>query len=175
MQPPRDAVTRAYAIIGLRPGTSGRVLKSHYKRLVKKWHPDRWTGDPVGQAEAAQRMRQINEAYALLHNAATGTETPKIVPSESRPRPIQPDQFGRPLSTSELDAIARAIRNESPVLEALGFLSWFGPMLAAYVPIASSRGSSLPPTTTDWLLSAGLFVLGASMLVRRTLVKRRQL
>jgi len=119
-------------------------------------------------------MRQINEAYALLHNAATAPQKPKIVPSESRHRPIQPDQFGRRLSRSELDAIVRAIGNESPVLDALGFLSWFGPMVVAYLPIASSRGSSLPPTTTDWLLSAGLFVLGVSMLVRRTLLKRRQ-
>ena len=58
-----DPLAHAYATIGLRPGSSARELKQQYKRLVKKWHPDRWANDPVNQADAAQKMRAINAAY----------------------------------------------------------------------------------------------------------------
>ena len=61
-----DPVARAYATIGVPPGAPAHELKLRYKRLVRQWHPDRWTNDPAGQAEATIRMRAINDAYARL-------------------------------------------------------------------------------------------------------------
>src|SRR5690349_1827679 len=66
-----DPVAHAYATIGLRPGAASQELKQRYKQLVKTWHPDRWANDPVNQAEAAQKMRAINAAYATLHREQT--------------------------------------------------------------------------------------------------------
>lgn len=56
----------AYAVLELSPPVSEALLKSRYKTLVRRWHPDRFQSDPVGQAEATQRLRDINLAYELL-------------------------------------------------------------------------------------------------------------
>ncbi|HWF87116.1 MAG TPA: hypothetical protein VG222_19800, partial [Vicinamibacterales bacterium] len=73
----------------------------------------------------------------------------------------------------ELDSIVRAMRNENPVLDALRFLAWFGPMAAALVPVSAIRDAP-PPTTRDWLVSMILFGIGLSVLIHRMWVKRRR-
>jgi DnaJ-class molecular chaperone len=129
---PPDPIARAYAVIGLRPGASAQQLKQQYKRLVKTWHPDRWASDPVNQAEATQRMRAINEAYATLHRLRAADDV-----SERRTAQA-PQQSAEHWSTShrsmtdeELNAIVRAIGDESFVSMALRFAAWFVPMVAA--------------------------------------------
>jgi DnaJ-class molecular chaperone len=62
----KDATERAYSQLGLLPGASADRLRKQYKALVRRWHPDRFAGDPQGQAEAAIRMRAINDAYHLI-------------------------------------------------------------------------------------------------------------
>lgn len=32
--------------------------------MLKKWHPDRWTKDPLRAGEAKRRFQQIQEAYS---------------------------------------------------------------------------------------------------------------
>lgn len=32
--------------------------------MLKKWHPDRWTKDPLRSGEAKRRFQQIQEAYS---------------------------------------------------------------------------------------------------------------
>jgi preprotein translocase subunit Sec63 len=44
-------------------------VKRHYKRLVRRWHPDRFASDPQGIAEATQRMHLINHAYESIMSA----------------------------------------------------------------------------------------------------------
>jgi curved DNA-binding protein CbpA len=48
-----------YAVLGVPPGSSERELARAYKRLAKRWHPDR-----AGE-QAARRMAEINQAYEL--------------------------------------------------------------------------------------------------------------
>jgi len=59
-------VRRAYALLELSPPVTEPDLRRRYRELAKRWHPDRYAADPTGQAEAAQRMRDINDAYRLL-------------------------------------------------------------------------------------------------------------
>ncbi len=59
-------VRRAYAIFGLQPDVGLRQVRRRYRALVKRWHPDRYTTDIVGQKDASERMRQINVAYVTL-------------------------------------------------------------------------------------------------------------
>lgn len=61
-----DHLRQAYATLGLAQGASLREIKARRKALVRKWHPDRFQTDPVGQAEATQRMRAINDAYRTV-------------------------------------------------------------------------------------------------------------
>lgn len=57
---------RCYELIGLPPGCSWEELQTGYRRQVQKWHPDRYEQDPEQQQLAAQRMLELNEAYAVL-------------------------------------------------------------------------------------------------------------
>ena len=51
-----------YQVLGLLRGASESEIKRAYKRLALKYHPDINPGD----AEAAEKMKEINEAYAVL-------------------------------------------------------------------------------------------------------------
>jgi hypothetical protein len=41
-------------------------LKTAYRKLIRKWHPDRYTIQPQVYAEATERAKQINVAYEYL-------------------------------------------------------------------------------------------------------------
>jgi hypothetical protein len=48
-----------YAVLGVARGAGERELLRAYRRLAKRWHPDR------AGAESARRMAEINQAYEL--------------------------------------------------------------------------------------------------------------
>ena len=52
-----------YAILGVTPASEDVVIRAAYHALMRRYHPD---ADP--SAEAAERSRAINEAYALLRD-----------------------------------------------------------------------------------------------------------
>jgi hypothetical protein len=54
-----------YKILGISPSASGEKIKSAYRELVKKYHPDLFS-TPAQKASATDRFRQINGAYAIL-------------------------------------------------------------------------------------------------------------
>jgi DnaJ like chaperone protein len=59
-----------YEVLGLSPSSSDSDVKSAYRRLVKKYHPDALQGmgeDVVKEAEAS--FRQIQAAYEELCKA----------------------------------------------------------------------------------------------------------
>ena len=51
-----------YQVLGVSPGASDEEIKKAYRRLAKKYHPDRNPGD----AEAARKMQEINAAYEQI-------------------------------------------------------------------------------------------------------------
>ena len=57
---------QCYQKLGLRPECGWKELQSGYRRLVQKWHPDRYQQHPDQQHVAAHRMLEINEAYGIL-------------------------------------------------------------------------------------------------------------
>jgi hypothetical protein len=54
----------AYAALGLEPGADAAAIERAYKRLIKRYHPDRQGGD-------AKRAAEINRAYRELRTAGT--------------------------------------------------------------------------------------------------------
>jgi hypothetical protein len=67
------------AVLGLDSGATTEEITSTYRRLAKRWHPDRGGG-----AEAAARMAEINSAYDLLRAAAWNQH---VAGSSRDPRP----------------------------------------------------------------------------------------
>jgi curved DNA-binding protein len=58
-----DASKDYYAVLGVLPSIEVTAIKAVYLALVKKYHPDVYSGE---KAEAEQRTREINEAYGVL-------------------------------------------------------------------------------------------------------------
>jgi hypothetical protein len=85
----RDDLRLAYATLGLPQGASLREIKARRKALVRQWHPDRFQNDPVGQAEATQRLRAINDAYQTVRAALPHERVPPPAPHAS-PEPKGP-------------------------------------------------------------------------------------
>ncbi|KYC43789.1 dynamin family protein [Scytonema hofmannii PCC 7110] len=65
-QTKKEKIQSAYTILGLQAGASQSEVKQAYRTLVKKWHPDLFVNKPQQQKQAQEKMRLINEAYALL-------------------------------------------------------------------------------------------------------------
>ncbi|XP_021742641.1 dnaJ homolog subfamily B member 3-like [Chenopodium quinoa] len=55
-----------YSVLGLRKDASASDIRSAYRKLALKWHPDRWASNPSVSAEAKRRFQQIQEAYSVL-------------------------------------------------------------------------------------------------------------
>ncbi|MGB0561119.1 MAG: J domain-containing protein, partial [Spirulinaceae cyanobacterium] len=71
-------VNHYYQILELTPGAPPDAVKRAYRRLVKHWHPDRFTGQPLDQQQVAEeRIKQINQAYDYLkaHPPTSGSES----------------------------------------------------------------------------------------------------
>ena len=53
-----------YKVLGVSPDASDEEIKKAYRRLAKKYHPDRNPDD----REAAKKMQEINDAYDRIKN-----------------------------------------------------------------------------------------------------------
>jgi DnaJ-class molecular chaperone len=58
------AVADYYEILGLPRTATADEIKRAYRRLAKKWHPDRNQDNP----EAEERFKKVSEAYDVLHD-----------------------------------------------------------------------------------------------------------
>jgi hypothetical protein len=107
----RDDVSNAYAVLGLPPGASLPLVKRQYRSLVRKWHPDRFIGDPQGIAEATQKLRIVNRAYdtldAHLHNVSNASDMHSRRASEVIEDPDR--RSDAPITQQQIDEIIQAI------------------------------------------------------------------
>ncbi|HVM24297.1 MAG TPA: J domain-containing protein [Candidatus Limnocylindrales bacterium] len=76
--------TDPYAVLGVaRDATPLQVARAH-RQLAKRHHPDLHEGGE-GKAAAAERMRRINEAWAVLSDPASRAEYDRTNPSAGTP------------------------------------------------------------------------------------------
>jgi curved DNA-binding protein CbpA len=82
-----DAEPNLYRVLQVDPSAEPEVIDAAYKRLALRYHPDRNLNDPL----AADKMKQINEAYRILgkpalrgvYDARSGAHLPELVISPS--------------------------------------------------------------------------------------------
>lgn len=77
------------AVLGLEPGVSFESVRSTYRALASKWHPDKYGDDPGAESVAGERLRQINAAYEWLRDNRNAWEpvSAPVTPSGPPPQP----------------------------------------------------------------------------------------
>lgn len=63
------ATSSFYEILGVAPDADAATIRRAYLAAARAHHPDRHAGDPASAAHAESRMREINEAWAVLGDA----------------------------------------------------------------------------------------------------------
>ena len=60
-----------YSVLGVSPNASDDEIKSAYRALAKKYHPDNYINNPLADL-AQEKMKEINEAYDTIEKMRAG-------------------------------------------------------------------------------------------------------
>ena len=107
-----------YEILGVEQNATPQQIKSAYKKLAKKWHPD-LNRDNLSQAE--EMMKAINVAYNILSDEVARSDYDKTLAKKSadEPKKSKPQQKPNQKSASTAKNINLSNLNNS-------FSSFFG-------------------------------------------------
>jgi DnaJ-domain-containing protein 1 len=61
-----DPLARYYANLEIAPGADREAVKSAWKRMMKKYHPDLHDTDPEKRRTADELTRRLTESYRIL-------------------------------------------------------------------------------------------------------------
>src|ERR1700746_3131829 len=96
-----------YDTLGIPQTANSERIKRSYRGLVKRFHPDLFPAGSGAQAEAGERLRQVNAAYAILSNVQKRTTyDAKLVKRRSsyaEPKPEYCHRCGRPTLYWQVD------------------------------------------------------------------------
>lgn len=112
-------LSKAYELLGVKPGVSSVELKAAHRDLAKVWHPDRFVHDPRLQEKAQEKLKEINEAYELLISG----KTPRAAPPP--PRAAADTVYTIPVVTVEQRSTPRGGSSWKSVVVVLLFLAVF--------------------------------------------------
>lgn len=61
-----------YKVLGVSPSATEDEVKKAYRELIKKYHPDNYSGSPLEDL-ASEKMKEVNEAYdEIMRQRKTG-------------------------------------------------------------------------------------------------------
>ena len=64
-----------YEVLGVTQNATDEEIKAAYRKLVKKYHPDRIANDPEKQSAASEKLKQVNAAYDMITKMKQGNYT----------------------------------------------------------------------------------------------------
>jgi curved DNA-binding protein CbpA len=112
-----------YALLGVDPGAGEEEIRRAYRRLALRWHPDRNQGDP----QAAERFREISEAYAVLIDAERRRRYDAARGAGARPgfagtrEDLFRDLFNDPRASAIFEELARELSRQGARVERRDF------------------------------------------------------
>ena len=65
-------MTDPYKVLGVGRSASDEDIKTAYRNLAKKYHPDRYDKDPAMAELASEKMQEINSAYDAIMEERKG-------------------------------------------------------------------------------------------------------
>jgi curved DNA-binding protein CbpA len=145
--------TDYYAVLGVLPTAEPDVLTAAYRALVKKYHPDVYTG---GRDDAERITKNINEAYAVLSDAAKRADYDSITIVPRMPG-RRAGVHRRATKSWRVDSIRTAILIGSLIiLGGLGFTVWKETRQTAPVQISDENSLTAIPAAFvgDWVRDA---------------------
>ena len=60
-----------YKVLGVSPNATDEQIKTAYRELARKYHPDTYAGNPLSDL-AEEKMQQINAAYDEIQRMRRG-------------------------------------------------------------------------------------------------------
>lgn len=174
-----------YAMLGVPASATDDEIRRAYRQLALRWHPDR----NAGSADAAERFKEISEAYAVLINPARRRDYDRARQVGASPgfggnrEDLFRDLFADPRASAIFEELAREMQRMGLRVERNDFQqTLFGgrtvvrgtvivvtpltPLLALFrlgrAAMRAARGGALPPKrgVVDRLASAGRWLLG---------------
>jgi hypothetical protein len=143
-----------YQVLGVKSTASADEIKSAYRELVKRYHPDLFHSASA-KAKATEKLRQINEAYGVLGNS----ERRRRYDQASEPKPQTPPRRPASAERGQTAAPRRPARPQPPPFK-IPSLRWpFSKKWAAVsaasvalIGIFIFAGQDVPRLATAWVL-----------------------
>lgn len=143
-----------YQVLGVERSASADEIKSAYRELVKRYHPDLFA-TAGAKAKATEKMRQINEAYAVLGNAERRQRYDREFIQQPKTAPRAPVAAQRPRASRP----GRRANLRSKTASILKRYLHFSKKRAGYALAAATvvmiliyAGRSVPRLVTAWIL-----------------------
>jgi curved DNA-binding protein CbpA len=145
--------TEFYQVLGVKRSASADEIKSAYRELVKRYHPDLFAS--AGEkAKATEKLRQINEAYSVLGNAESRQQyDQRFQQPKARPRApaaAKVRRASRPRRHADIRSRAAKILSRRPRFSKKGLGYALAGALVILGFIYASR--SQPRLATAWTL-----------------------
>ena len=64
-------MTDPYQVLGVSPSATDDEIKTAYRQLARKYHPDNYVDNPLADL-ATEKMKEINEAYDAITKSRSG-------------------------------------------------------------------------------------------------------
>ena len=101
-----------YKILGVEPTADDKAIKTAYRKLARKYHPD-----VSKEKDAEEKFKDVNEAYEALKSADKRAEYDEMRKYGQHGQPFQGRRGGRviPVVASRIRAISRTSSARSSV------------------------------------------------------------
>jgi len=76
---------QAYRVLDVPWDASPRAIKASYRKLIKRWHPDRYRPGSDAYTESSSMTKLLNESYARIKNAPLRNGVADALSSEASP------------------------------------------------------------------------------------------
>jgi curved DNA-binding protein CbpA len=143
-----------YQVLGVERSASADKIKSAYRELVRRYHPDLFAA--AGEkAKATEKMRQLNEAYAVLGNAERRQRYDQEFIQQPKTAPRAPVAAQRRRTARPGRSVTQRTKTANILKGCLHFSkkrAGYALAAATVVMILIYAGRSVPRLVTSWIL-----------------------